>query len=203
MATFPLKEVDVISLANDMVSGFMAEPTDFPSVDGTELQAKLAAYNTAAANLLSIETQKVQAVASKNAALTALKTMMKDDLKLAELDTQSNPIKLGEIGWSTRNPANPQVPGTPIDLISGPQIEGSIELRWKRPTSGGTIRNYAIYRTSDNPEGGLANWTFVDFAYSNVVTLAGQPRGVQLYYRVQACNNTGNSGWSNILPVVL
>ena len=201
---FPSKEIEIAFLATKMVDGYTAYASDFPGVAVAGLESALADYITKSNACLQTRSAMEQMTNAKNEALDTLKIVMKNDLKISEADTTASPDKLSEIGWSAKpTPGNKQAPGSPKDLASGPQGEGSITLNWKRPTDGGSIRNYSLFRTSDNPEGGLAKWTLVDFFYTNSISIENQPVSQKIYYKVNASNAYGTSGDSNILMVVL
>ncbi len=202
---FPSKEQDIIKLANEMVAGYKAYATDFPSVTVTTLEDTLEAYNVALAALNAAKTKYELALQAKNLELDSVKHVMRDDLKLSEADTSAEPEKLIEIGWSPKpSPTSPQIPGQVLNLRASYQNEGTVTLEWNKPRSGGTIRNYVLYRTTNNPAGGMNPWTMVDFYYDTITELADQPVGVKLYYMVKGSNTWGMSETeSNIVPVVL
>ncbi|MBN2843061.1 MAG: hypothetical protein JXM68_08220 [Sedimentisphaerales bacterium] len=202
---FPSKEQDVIKLANEMVAGYKAYATDFPSVTVTTLEDTLEAYNVALAALNAAKTTYELALQAKNLELESLRHVMKDDIKLSEADTSAEPEKLVEIGWGPRpTPVNPQIPGQVLNLRASYQQEGIVTLEWNKPRSGGAIRNYVLYRTTNNPSGGMNPWSMVDFFYDTLAELTDQPTGTKLYYMVRGSNIWGMSQTeSNIVPVVL
>ena len=204
MAVYPTTEVDVAILAQEIIDGATTHATIFPNVDVTALRGALTSFEA-----ISKVARESRAVAkkdteTKNNTLAQLNMQVKKALKAAESDCIANPANLAYIGWGPKSPATPIVaPGTPTNLRSSNQGAGSLTLTWDKPKSGGSVRNYSLYRTTVDPEQGLAKWTLVDFFYETEVTIENQPRGQQLYYMVNAVNAGGTSPNSNTLPVVL
>lgn len=209
MPTFPTKELEVVALANSMIAGYTANPGDFPSIDPlVELVALQAALDTYQADKVSQEAAKSQAqiaTVTKTSTLDALAELMRNDLKLSEVDVAASPEKLTEIGWGPRQQPQPvPAPASPTDLKSIAEGQGTIWLEWKSPISGGPVRNYIIERR-DEPAGGgeFGDWSIVGTALNNEINLIDQPRGIQMEYRVKAANIGGESTPSNTAAVVL
>jgi len=196
-----------VALAENMIAGYTAHAADFPSVTVADLQTALTTFKT---NLQSQEDAKALAriaTESKSQKLTALVALMKDDLKLSEVDVSSDPVKLSEIGWGPKNPPTPiTAPGQPTNLVAILEGPGCLTLKWDKPASGsgGAVRNYLVER-ADQPGGGGAPgpWTLITSVYETEIYLAGQPRGIEMYYRVKSANTAGESLPSNIATVVL
>ena len=204
MATFPTNENDVKALAAQMEAGYIAHPTDFPSVTVADLTAALGAYNVALAGQQNARAAAKAATSVKESALTDLVAVMKTDLKLSEVDTAGDPVKLDEIGWGTKSPPTPLAePGSPRDLAALNEGPGTLDLQWNKPADGGAVRNYVIQRNNAGEPATAGLWQTIQFAYGTTVPLTEQPRGVQLEYRVLSSNATGMSGPGNTVPVVL
>lgn len=204
MAVYPRTESDVAALAQEIIDGVTTYPTIFPSVDKTDLQLALQYFNQAVKTAQASKAKAQHDTELKNTALNDLNQLTKKAIKAAESDCIANPENLVFIGWSGKAPATPIVaPGAPSNLRSIIEGFGTVTFNWDKPKTGGPVRNYSLYRTTVDPESGLAKWTLVDFFYSNEVTVENQPRGVQLYYMVNAVNAGGTGPDSNTLPVVL
>ena len=106
MPTFPKKETDVAVLAEQMIAGFTDYPADFPSIDPLvqlpALEAALADYKADKQIQENAKSQTVIATATKETKLESLVEVMKNDIKLSEVDTAANPEKLTEIGWGPK-----------------------------------------------------------------------------------------------------
>jgi hypothetical protein len=208
MPKFPTKETDVVALVNSMIAGYTVHPADFPSITA----AKKTALQTALTNYL--DNKKVQedaqsqaqiATVTKTTKLDDLVETMKSDLKLSEVDCTVVPEKLSEIGWAPRQIPQPvDLPGQPTELHSTAEGQGLIWLEWTRPLSGGAVRNYVIQRRQQ-PQGGgeFGSWTIAGTALEPNCHLTDQPRGVQLEFRVNGANISGEGEYSNTLAVVL
>jgi hypothetical protein len=207
MPTFPKSEAEVVALANAMITGYTTYGADFPSVVVADLQTALATYQTDLQSQANARAQAQLATETKSQKLEALVAVMKNDLKLSEVDVAANPTKLTEIGWGSKTPPTPMTPpNQPTNLIPVLEGPGTLTLRWDKPAtgSGGTVRNYLIER-SDQPAGGgiPGPWTLIASVYENEIYLTGQPRGIEMQYRVTASNAAGESLPSNIATVVL
>lgn len=130
---------------------------------------------------------------------------MKNYLKKSEVNVSGDPEKLAYIGWeSAASPQPVEVPGQPCNLYSSIQGAGIVLLKWDRPGSGGTVRNYIIEKRQQPAGGGeFSSWEIVATALNNEINLTGQPCGIQLEYRAKAVNTSGESPPSNTVMVVL
>jgi hypothetical protein len=209
MPKFPTKESEVVALAESMIAGYTAHPADFPSIDPatdlTALQAALDNYQTQKSSQDDAWSQAKIATATKDGQLDALVELMKNDLKVSEVDVASDPQKLSEIGWGPRQDPQPvEPPGQPINLHPVAEGQGMLWLAWDRPASGGPVRNYIIERRQQPAGGGeFGDWAIVGSALNNEISLLDQPRGIQMEYRVKAANTSGESMPSNTAAVVL
>ncbi len=209
MPKFPKREADILALCDAMITGYIAHAADFPSYfDGPPWPLiKRAAY-VAAKNVQTNALAAAQvATEQKDAKLTVLVELMRDELKKSEVDVGGDSEKLEYIGWGPKAPPSPAaLPGQPRNLDTAVQGAGTILLDWKAPArgSGGTVRTYVIERR-DQPEGGgeFGEWRQAGIALESETTLMNQPRGVQLEYRIKAINTGGESPPSNTAAVVL
>ncbi len=103
MPKFPTKENDVVALAEQMVAGYTAHGADFPSVTVADLTTALTAYKNQKQTQENADGQAQIATATKDEKLDELVSLMKNDLKVSEVDVTSDPEKLVEIGWAPGN----------------------------------------------------------------------------------------------------
>ena len=192
-----------------MIAGYTAHPADFPSIDPlTDLVALTAARDAYQADRQSQIDAKAQAqiaTQTKSAKLGELEELMKNDLKLSEVDVADDPEKLAQIGWGPRQQPQPvEAPGQPTNLHPVAEGQGILWLAWDRPESGGIVRNFVVERREQPAGGGVFGpWEIVGTALNNEISLDDQTRGIQLEYRVTAVNLGGTSTPSNTAAVVL
>ncbi len=202
MARFPLKESEIVVLAQDMSSGLTANATVYPAppVAPADLQTAMGAYITARDAAVAATAAAEEATAAKNEALQALTDDMKADLRYAENTVDYDDDKLKLIGWGGRKAKTSlEVPGQTRSLEAPRQGEGWIFLDWKAPVDGGKVAAYKI-QSRQRPEG---PWTDTGMAIDSETTLNNQERGKELEYRVLAVNKAGEGEPSNTVMAVL
>lgn len=206
MPKFPIRESEVLALAEGMIAGYTDNPTVFPSANPTELQTKLDAYHTARTEQMELQAKAVMATEHKDNALRALEEFMTTQLRQSEVDTKVDPAALNLIGWGPKKVAQPtDPPGQPRLLEAVVQGQTSILLDWKAPQrgTGGMVRTYIIERREASASGIFGEWHQAAIALETEAHLTDQPRGVQLEYRVYGVNVGGNSAPSNTAAAVL
>ena len=209
MATFPTKEAEIVALVETMIAGYTAHPADFPSIDPlvelVALQTALGDYQTDKNTQEDARAQAKLATVTKDTKLDGLVDIMKNDLKLSEVDTVADPEKLAQIGWGPKSPPQPiEAPGQPDNFHPIAEGPGTLWLQWDKPASGGQVRNYIIQRRQQPAGGGeFGAWTVAGTALNIEINLDEQIRGIQLEYRVIAANIAGESMPSNTAAVVL
>jgi len=207
MAQFPKAEADVSALAMSMMAGYSAHVADFPSANIPALGTAYSAYYTARNAQTDAMAAAQIATEAKNTALDALEETMRAELKKSEVDVGNDGEKLEYIGWGPKSAPSPSTPpGQPRNLESVIQGAGTLFLDWKAPArcTGGTVRTYIIERREQPAGGGeFGVWSQVGIAMESETSLANQPRGPQLEYRVKAVNVGGESIPSNTVAVVL
>jgi hypothetical protein len=111
-----------------------------------------------------------------------------------------DPAQLKFIGWSGRAAPSPwQAPGQVQNLADAKQGADWISLTWDAPSDGGRpATNVIQYRVM--PDG---DWAIADTTPDTKITLAGQPKGKTLEYRVFARNKAGDGLVGNVIEVVL
>ena len=205
MPKFPNKEADVVALAETMVAGLTTHAVDFPSVTVAGLSTALANYKNQRQTQENAKSQAQIATVTKDDKLDVLVEVMRNDLKLSEVDVADDPERLTEIGWGPRSVPQPIVaPGSPTELHPIAEGQGIIWLKWEKPANGGTVRNYIIERRQQIQSGGeFGVWSLVNTTYNREINLTDQPENVRLEYRVKAANAAGESLPSNSVSVVL
>ena len=124
------------------------------------------------------------------------KRTIHDDETITDFDDDL----LKRIGWSGhRAPQALLAPGQCGELEAPRQGEGWVFLDWKPPIDGGRPAAYKIQRRQ-RP---AIDWQDVAVAMDSATTLADQPRGQDLEYRVVAVNKAGDGEPSNTVLVVL
>ncbi len=211
MPNFPKSEAEVVALVEAMVAGYITHPADFPSIDPLvdlpALQTALSDYRTDKQSQIDAHAQAQLATVTKGTKLDVLAELMRNDLKLSEVDVADDLEKLTQIGWGPRQDPQPVVaPGQPANLHPVAEGQGMLWLAWDRPAtdSGGLIRNYIVERREQPAGGGeFGTWAIIGTALNNEINLTEQPRGIQMEYRVKAVNAGGESMPSNTAAVVL
>jgi hypothetical protein len=206
MPKFPKTEAEVVALAETMVAGYTAHAADFPSVTVATLTTVLNTYKTNRQSQENAKSQAQIATVTKDEKLDALVELMKNDLKLSEVDVVADPEKLYEIGWGPRQDPQPiQTPGSPTDLHPIAEGQGTILIKWEKPPTDASrpVRNYIIERREQQEDGSFGAWTLVQTTYDCEINLTEQPVEVRVEYRVKASNEAGESMPSNTVSVVL
>jgi hypothetical protein len=167
MATFPKAENDIVALADTMAAGFAAHAADFPSVTPATLTAAITAYKTNRTSQEAAAATARVATATKDTKLDALTSVMKNCLKLSEVDTVAAPEKLAEIGWGPKADPQPTVaPGQPLALVAILEGPGCLTLQWAKPLTGGAVRNYLIQRRDKLSSGAFGPWNMLLSVYT-------------------------------------
>ncbi len=206
MPKFPKRQADIEALALAMAFGYWNHLADFPSADFFTLSTVYSAYNTAKNAQTEALAAAQVATEQKDAKLTVLVELMKDELKKSEVDVGADSEKLEYIGWGPKAPPSPaDPPGQPRNLDAAIQGTNTVLLDFKAPArgSGGNVRTYVIERRQQPQGGEFSEWQQAGIALESETTLMNQPRGVQLEYRVKAINTGGESTPSNTEMVVL
>lgn len=205
MPVFPRTEAEVVELAEKMLSGYALYAADFPSVNPVALESALAGFITKRDAQVSTRSQSRLATEVKEEKFDDLVEVMKNDLKLSEVDTASDPEKLTEIGWGPRLQPQPvPPPGQPENFVPVAEGPGDVWFKWDNPSNGGIIRNYIIERRQQPSGGGdFGPWEVIETSLNKEIHLLEQPRGIQMEYRVKAANVSGESLPSNTAAVVL
>ena len=106
MARFPLKQKDVLILAQSVAKGLALNADVFssPPVKPEQLKADIAAFRQAHQALEAARAKKAAALEAKDALLAELTDNVKQTLRYAEYITRFDDGKLRLVGWSGRKP---------------------------------------------------------------------------------------------------
>ena len=204
MPRFPNSQADTMALADTMIAGYLANFSDFPSVVKPALNHAIMDCRTAIDEQALAKAAFTVATAAKRQALENLSELMRNYLKLSEVDTADAPENLTEIGWSPRQqPQSVGLPSQPRNLKASQQADGLLSLVWDSPVAGGTVRNYIIECSRQPDSDPPGEWLLAGTAFDNGIDLTGQPQRHKLEYRIRAVNTTGQSTPSNTVCLVL
>nr|VFK59445.1 MAG: Fibronectin type III domain [Candidatus Kentron sp. UNK]VFK68732.1 MAG: Fibronectin type III domain [Candidatus Kentron sp. UNK] len=199
---FPKAEAQVLELGRKMSAGFTAHPDIYPAppVSLADFDATMADYVSAREVLDESNAQAKRALEAKDKALAAFEHNMKTNLRYAELVVNDDEGDLELIGWHGRRSPTPLAPpGRTRDLAAPDRGDGWITLQWRQPADGGKAAAYKVQRRED----GKPDWMDVGMVMETEMTLAGQPGGIRLEYRVVAMNKAGQGEPGNSILAVL
>lgn len=198
----PIRELEVVQLAQDMSRGLSANPEVFPAPPaGAEtIDEAIAAYHAARESSVEARARAKRRTTAKQEAFAALSDLVRSGVRYAESVAGDDTGKLRLVGWGKPRKAVPKAePGQvgPVEVRQeGPTW---VTLAWSAPTDGGAVSAYRIqcrYRST-------GAWKDVGTAVGTEVTVREQESGVELEYRVIGVNAAGDGPASNIVRVVL
>ena len=202
MATYPVRELEIVRLAQDVSIGLAAHREQFPAppAPSDELDRALAAYNTARENAKAGAASAAEGAAQTKEALKALSELVKADIKYAESMARGDQSRLAVLGWGPRRDRtfNDEGPGQVAALEVREEGKTWIRLKWKQPLDGAPVTAYRVQRRKPGAE-----WVDVGTAVGIELTLNGQDTGVEFEYQVLAINKFGPGIPSNIVRAVL
>ncbi len=201
MATFPTREPDIVALAQSIIQGLADHADQFPKspYGNQELQGSLEAFFGLRDALTRSQAKVTENLTAKNAGLEELTDRMKAVLRYIE-HAAENEEQLAYFGWSGRRAPTPLQPPGQCRALEAPRKGPSwVFLDWKEPTEGGKPSYYSI-EVSELPDG---DWKPAGTSVESEITLANQPAGKSLEYRVFAVNKAGNGVISNVVDVVV
>ncbi|MGK7904682.1 MAG: hypothetical protein AB4352_25405 [Hormoscilla sp.] len=209
MASFPNTEMEIATLAENMISGLTANTDVYPApiVPVDQLQNALNELKSAQHQVLATKSAAEQAVTAKNEVLKKLTGLLKSDIHYAEAVTERDDDKLKLLGWAGRSaPRRIEVPGA-IEQFQVIRTEpGTIKLTWQRPSKGGRVAAYKVQELNRT----LGIWQTVETAINTAaqslrdleVVLFHRQLGETLAYRIVPCNQAGEGTPSNTLEVL-
>ncbi len=201
MAQFPRTDAELIALANDVLTGYRVHPDIFhnPPIDLEGVTTKLVNYSEVDHRWNVNHAEGVMLTAQRGVISVEIASDIRALLRHAETVVQ-DPAQLKLIGWGGRAEPTPlQPPGQVHNLTLVKQGADWISLTWDTASDGGKPSTYVIqYRIM--PDG---DWSIADTTPDTKITLAGQPKGKTIEYRVFARNKAGDGLVSNVIEVVL
>lgn len=202
MPRFPLREVEILQLAQKMIAGFKRHPEDFPApyVSLDQMERELADAQAGLIKRQEIEAEARKVTTDTRRRFKTLRKTMVANLRYAEIQARKYPRLLHAIGWGPRRPKRPmRRPGEVRALRIVEERETAIVLRWRRPLAGGRVATYHIQRRRS----GLGGWEDVGTSVATEAVLDNQERGVEYEYRVLALNKAGDGPPSSTVRAVL
>jgi len=211
MPEYPDAKEEKLILGGRIAAGVSENPAVYPPSEFDEQPLSLAIVNAIAKTTTrqKIEAQLALAVEEENAAVDLVETESKVLLRKAETKYPGDGAKLQLLGWDARADPKFLAPGQARNLVVTEQGPGEAGLKWKAPVhtaSVGKVRVYRIERhihdfEKDKTIEDWGEWTATTFVTE--AELTGQPRGVEISYRVVAVNNNGDGPHSDAETVVL
>lgn len=202
MARFPLKEAEVVALAEAMITGLTDNAAVYPAppVSVADLTTAKNNYVTALNVAIAARAAAEAATTSKDEVFDDLVDDMKTVLRYAENTSNYDDDKLKLLGWAGKKAATPlAIPGQVRSLEVPKQGDGWVMLDWKAPIDGGAPSAYKVMRR-ERPAGA---WEGVATAVIAEATLVEQPKGKELEYIIIAINKAGDGEPSDTEMVVL
>jgi len=203
MTQYPRTQSQIAALANSMIGGFTEHPDYFPHSDSTALQEALDEYNSSCAALVDAQSQAAIAAGTKQEKLNKLQDIIKNQIKLSQVDCVDDPARLACIGWGQRKDAHPvSLPGQSYGLAIAAQCDCWLLLEWNKPPydTARPVRYYSIERRKAD---GTDDWQSVATSINNELKLKNQPQMTRFEYRVKAVNAAGESMPSNTITAIL
>ncbi len=201
MARFPKAEAKIAQLALQMADGLAVATETFPSppVPAPVLKAQLDDYHEKTAALVQSRAEARIRRVDKSRALKTLKDSMRADLRYAEIMARRHPEYLIQLGWRARRARTAlKAPGEVRDIAMRDEGDTWVLLTWDAPDEGGEVAAYQIQRRQ--PRG---KWEDAATSIDRIELLRGQPRGVELEFRVVAMNRAGDGSPSATVTAVL
>ncbi|MCP4708330.1 MAG: hypothetical protein GY869_06880 [Planctomycetes bacterium] len=102
MAQYPRRHAQVTALVDSIIAGFTEHPDDFPHGDAGQLDTARAEFRAAGHDLAEANAQVDMAASVKKDKFNQLEAVMKQQIKLAQVDCAADPVKLSLVGWGPR-----------------------------------------------------------------------------------------------------
>jgi len=199
MSRIPVKEADLLFLAEEMMSGLKSGTGIFPAppVTAEELEIQINHFMQNHDNVTAAKAAYEAAVASKNTAYETVDKSVRDNAYYCKKVADGNDALLTKVGLSARKKGPNEKPGQCGNFRVVKQGEGSASFVWKRPKDGGSPRIYKIERK----EAGSNIWVLIAAAMELKADLQEQTIGSAFEYRVVASNKIGDGIPSNIVSL--
>jgi hypothetical protein len=159
---------------------------------GTTLRTKIAAIETARANLAT-------AVADGDAAATAAENLLNQEAAYVQTTSAGDAVKIQSSGFDVQSDGGPIHMMKVENLGAAPgDSPGEIDLNWN-PVSG--AKSYEIHTATDPNT--PASWAFKDNATKSKATLDGLTSASRIWVRVRAIGANDKGGWSDPAETVV
>jgi len=205
MAQYPRTESSILLLAESMIAGFKEHPEIFIHANLPLVEAVLDEYKIAKEQFVDNKAQTAISAKIKRKKISRLNEILKQEIKLSQVDCSDAPAYLETIGWGSRKkPSKNTKPAQPRELkviaISG----NTVFLKWKKPSGKNNSANcqFLIERRQQLKDGRLSDWELAGATLNTELKVKKQPSG-KLEYRVKMANKSGESRPSNTVMVVL
>ena len=207
MPNFPRTEPEIMALGAAILNGLTNNPAVYPDppLAQAQLGPLLNGYAVSKSAHTEAQAAAEETTGTKDEALALLIEGLKKDLRYCERVAKNDNDKLMLVGWGARKTPEPApAPGQPRELAATEQGQGTVTLMWKPAEngSGGPVRSFIVERRQQG-ETEFGPWRQIDATLTTMENLTGQPRGVDLEYRVLGINKGGESVPSNSVAVVL
>jgi len=186
-----------INICERTVAGLAALPAEqLEQTRLPELQAKVAAARESHLRVEVLRAELKAEVSRRKQLVREARDHTIRASNMAAVNMNNEPVKMLAVGLHLIKPGAPVgVPAAPKNLRGTPtDNEGEARLRWQR-----TVRECAFaveYRLD-----GTAVWHRADSFTQQSGTVSGLASGGKYWFRVNAVNAHGESGWSNEAPV--
>jgi len=205
MAQYPRTQTSILSLAKSMIAGFMEHPEIFTHANLPLVESALNEYKVANEQFLDSKAQVAISANIKRKKLSRLNEIIKQQIKLSQVDCSGTPAYLGTIGWGSRKkPSKNTRPAQPRELKVIAVSGNTVFLKWKKPSGKNNSANhqFLIERRQKLKDGRLSDWELAAATLNTELRVKKQPSG-KLEYRVKMANKSGESRSSNTVTVVL
>jgi hypothetical protein len=198
---FPLREAEVLRLAERMESGFSRNASVFTTlpIPFEEFKKAVITYNLAINNYVAARSAMDKTSQAKKTARQKLVNIMKREIRYAENAATGNEEALFSIGWGKRRIPPPiEPPEVCYNFKIDKEGKGWLSLSWEKAEEGGKSAFYIIDRKTEN-----GVWEKAGRSFETRKDLVDQPIGILLEYRVAAFNKAGQSEPSNSINITL
>jgi hypothetical protein len=202
MATFPLKELEILALAQSIINGINTNPAIFVAtpISSAALQIRKDTVQTDISSITLAEAAVSALHETKDTDIGLLIADMKTILAWALAITHGDNAKMELLGYGAhKTPTATIPPGQPQTLVTKAQGEGSCTLAWGRPLTGDEVTVYKVQRR-ERPAG---DWALLEISHETECNLSAQTRGKEYEFRVIANNKVGDGPPSNTVMAVL
>ena len=205
MAQFPRVNSKIRALAATMANGIAEHPDIFPDGDAGAIQQAMEEFDTAGFALLSAQATAKNAAIGKARARDKLRATMKNQIRLARVDTTGKPGGMAYIGIADRRKASAiDPPRPPMALTIEFCGENALALRWEKPPFD-TRRPVRIFIVQRRPADYSLPWQLAGISFENRYELTPSEirdkDNSRSLYRIIATNDNGSSLPGNVVSL--